>query len=177
MFETDNDVINDDFGIDVDIANPHAQTTVAFETGPNDIDVADSDLASFDVAKVAKPERSSISALENDSAHAVNPLEERVRDCLYQVIDPEIMLNIVDMGLVYAIKIETDPMAGETAILDLTLTTPMCPLTGSIESQVRQTLMGVVRNVQINWVWDPIWDLSMITEAGREQLKAIGFIF
>jgi metal-sulfur cluster biosynthetic enzyme len=98
------------------------------------------------------------------------PLAEKVKDCLYQVVDPEIALNIVDMGLVYGVEVQDD-----TAILDLTLTTPACPLTAMIDAQVRDVLLGVVKDVRINWVWDPIWDLSKITDSGREQLRAIGF--
>jgi metal-sulfur cluster biosynthetic enzyme len=106
----------------------------------------------------------------NNLDFAAESTEAKVKDFLYQVIDPEIALNIVDMGLVYGISVQD-----ELAHLQLTLTTPMCPLTEAIEQQVRQVLLGLVKGVEIEWVWEPVWNFSMITPEGIDQLRSIGF--
>jgi len=99
-------------------------------------------------------------------------LEEAMRD----VVDPELGINVVDLGLVYDIRVDD---AG-VAIIDMTLTSAACPLTDVIEDQTRMALVegpggGLVRDVRINWVWMPPWGPDKITEEGREQLRALGF--
>jgi metal-sulfur cluster biosynthetic enzyme len=103
---------------------------------------------------------------------AVDDLEEAMRD----VVDPELGINVVDLGLVYDIKVEAD----NTATLDMTLTSAACPLTDVIEDQTRAALTGgpgggLVKDFRINWVWMPPWGPEKITEDGREQLRALGF--
>ncbi|WP_067712929.1 metal-sulfur cluster assembly factor [Nocardia yamanashiensis] len=95
-------------------------------------------------------------------------LEEAMRD----VVDPELGINVVDLGLVYGLKVEDN-----IAKLDMTLTSPACPLTDVIEDQSRNALVrsGLVEDLQINWVWMPPWGPDKITEDGREQLRALGF--
>ena len=97
----------------------------------------------------------------------VADLEEAMRD----VVDPELGINVVDLGLVYGITV--DP-AGH-AILDMTLTSAACPLTDVIEDQTDQALSGLVSSFRINWVWMPPWGPDKITDDGREQLRALGF--
>ena len=101
--------------------------------------------------------------------HATNvaDLEEAMRD----VVDPELGINVVDLGLVYGITV--DPQGH--AILDMTLTSAACPLTDVIEDQTAQALDGLVASHRINWVWMPPWGPDKITEDGREQLRALGF--
>lgn len=99
-------------------------------------------------------------------------LEEAMRD----VVDPELGINVVDLGLVYDIRVEED----NTATLDMTLTSAACPLTDVIEDQTRAALTagpggGLVKDFRINWVWMPPWGPEKITEDGREQLRALGF--
>jgi len=102
---------------------------------------------------------------------------EEVIDALYQVIDPELGLNIVDLGLVYGVHVEPPTETDETrVIVDMTLTTPLCPLSDVIENQISSVLSDIFAGpVAVNWVWSPPWDLSKVTAAGHEQLVALGF--
>ncbi|AII03901.1 metal-sulfur cluster assembly factor [Rhodococcus opacus] len=95
-------------------------------------------------------------------------LEEAMRD----VVDPELGINVVDLGLVYGITEEEDVVT-----LDMTLTSAACPLTDVIEDQSRGALVrsGLCNELKINWVWLPPWGPDKITEDGREQLRALGF--
>ncbi|MBC2644097.1 metal-sulfur cluster assembly factor [Rhodococcus sp. NPDC056960] len=95
-------------------------------------------------------------------------LEEAMRD----VVDPELGINVVDLGLVYGITEEEDVVT-----LDMTLTSAACPLTDVIEDQSRGALVrsGLCSELKINWVWLPPWGPDKITEDGREQLRALGF--
>lgn len=97
----------------------------------------------------------------------VAAIEEALRD----VIDPELGINIVDLGLLYGVSIEPDG----TVVLDMTLTTAACPLTDVIEEQAQQALSLIADNVRIQWVWLPPWGPDKITPEGREQLRALGF--
>jgi metal-sulfur cluster biosynthetic enzyme len=100
----------------------------------------------------------------------IEDLEEAMRD----VVDPELGINVVDLGLVYGITVEDDEA---TAVIDMTLTSAACPLTDVIEDQSRNALVrsGLVSELKINWVWMPPWGPDKITEDGREQLRALGF--
>lgn len=95
-------------------------------------------------------------------------VEEAMRD----VIDPELGINVVDLGLVYGIS-EVD----ETVTVDMTLTSAACPLTDVIEEQAKGALVrsGLCDELRINWVWMPPWGPDKITDDGREQLRALGF--
>lgn len=97
----------------------------------------------------------------------VAAIEEALRD----VIDPELGINVVDLGLLYGVSIEPDG----TVVLDMTLTTAACPLTDVIEEQAAQALAYVVDKMRIQWVWLPPWGPDKITPEGREQLRALGF--
>ncbi|WP_151528744.1 MULTISPECIES: metal-sulfur cluster assembly factor [Corynebacterium] len=102
-------------------------------------------------------------------------LAGKVEEYLMDVIDPELGINVVDLGLVYDIWIEGE----STAMVNMTLTSPACPLQGVIEEQantaVLSNLEGEISELQINWVWMPAWGPQMINEEGREQLRALGF--
>src|ERR1700709_1295558 len=106
-------------------------------------------------------------------------LEEAMRD----VVDPELGINVVDLGLVYGITVHGAGTAagpeGTTAVIYMTLTSAACPLTDVIEDQARSVLAGgpqpLVEDIRINWVWMPPWGPDKITEEGREQLRALGF--
>ena len=97
----------------------------------------------------------------------VAAVEEALRD----VIDPELGINVVDLGLLYGVSIESDG----TVVLDMTLTTAACPLTDVIEEQAQQALSLIADKVRIQWVWLPPWGPDKITPEGREQLRALGF--
>ena len=98
------------------------------------------------------------------------PTDEDLVEALKDVIDPELGINIVDLGLLYGITLE-----GNSAIADMTLTSAACPLTDVIEEQAHQSVAGLVDVFRINWVWLPPWGPDRITDDGREQLRALGF--
>jgi metal-sulfur cluster biosynthetic enzyme len=87
------------------------------------------------------------------------------------VIDPELGINVVDLGLVYDMQVDESNIA----ILDMTLTSAACPLQDVIEDQTRSVLQDLTADVKINWVWMPPWGPNRITDDGREQLRSIGF--
>jgi metal-sulfur cluster biosynthetic enzyme len=97
----------------------------------------------------------------------VADVEEAMRD----VVDPELGINVVDLGLVYGITVDGQGHA----VIDMTLTSAACPLTDVIEDQTAQVLEGLVASHRINWVWMPPWGPDKITPEGREQLRALGF--
>lgn len=94
-----------------------------------------------------------------------------VIEALKDVIDPELGINVVDLGLLYGVQID----ANDAVHLDMTLTSAACPLTDVIERQAKIVLTSLAADVQINWVWLPPWGPDCITEDGREQLRALGF--
>jgi metal-sulfur cluster biosynthetic enzyme len=96
---------------------------------------------------------------------------EDVTEAMRDVVDPELGINVVDLGLVYGVTIDE----ANTAVLDMTLTSAACPLTDVIEDQTYSALDGLVNGVRINWVWMPPWGPDKITDDGREQLRALGF--
>ena len=96
---------------------------------------------------------------------------EDVLEALRDVVDPELGINVVDLGLVYGVTLDADRIAS----IDMTLTSAACPLTDVIEDQAREALEGVVSDFRINWVWLPPWGPEHITDDGREQLRALGF--
>jgi metal-sulfur cluster biosynthetic enzyme len=110
----------------------------------------------------------------SDSGSSVTTADQDVEDlleALRDVVDPELGVNVVDLGLVYGVNLESD----RTATIDMTLTSAACPLTDVIEDQTREALEGLVTDFRINWVWLPPWGPEKITEDGREQLRALGF--
>jgi metal-sulfur cluster biosynthetic enzyme len=100
-----------------------------------------------------------------------NEENEDILEALRDVVDPELGINVVDLGLVYGVTLD-----GERNVsIDMTLTSAACPLTDVIEDQAREALEGVVNDFRINWVWLPPWGPENITDDGREQLRALGF--
>ena len=97
----------------------------------------------------------------------IEDIEEAMRD----VVDPELGINVVDLGLVYDVHLDEH----SNAVLDMTLTSAACPLTDVITDQTEAALEGLVGDVAINWVWMPPWGPDKITDDGREQLRALGF--
>lgn len=96
---------------------------------------------------------------------------DQVLEAIKEVIDPEMGVNIVDLGLIYDLKLAED----ESLLIHMTLTSAGCPLTDIIEEQMGQALNGVVEAFRINWVWMPPWGTEKITDDGKEQMRAIGF--
>ena len=94
-----------------------------------------------------------------------------VTEAMKDVIDPELGINVVDLGLVYDMQVDESNIA----ILDMTLTSAACPLQDVIEDQTRSVLQDLTADVKINWVWMPPWGPNRITDDGREHLRASGF--
>jgi len=99
------------------------------------------------------------------------PTVEDVSEALKDVVDPELGINVVDLGLIYGLHLEPD----NTLTIDMTLTSAACPLTDVIEDQTETALEGLVESFVINWVWMPPWGMEKITPDGRDQLRALGF--
>ena len=95
-----------------------------------------------------------------------------VRDALAEVIDPDLGVNIVDLGFVRGIALD-----GRTAVITMTLTSAACPRTGVLEDQIRAGLvpLSCIDDFRVDWQWIPAWRPADITDSGREQLRAIGF--
>jgi metal-sulfur cluster biosynthetic enzyme len=96
---------------------------------------------------------------------------EDLWEAMKDVVDPELGINVVDLGLVYDVHVDE----GNVATLDMTLTSAACPLTDVIEDQTRAALDNLVESFTINWVWMPPWGPDKITDDGREMLRALGF--
>ena len=94
-----------------------------------------------------------------------------VTEAMKDVVDPELGINVVDLGLVYGVHLDES----HSCVLDMTLTSAACPLTDVIQDQTESALEGLVNGVAINWVWMPPWGPDKITDDGREQLRALGF--
>ncbi len=94
--------------------------------------------------------------------------EERIVEVLKTVYDPEIPVNIYDLGLVYKIDLKDDG----TLDVDMTLTAPNCPMGDYIMEDVRQKLEGIedVKQANVNLVFDPVWDQSMMSDEAKVDL-------
>lgn len=93
-----------------------------------------------------------------------------VWDALYDVLDPDLGVNVVDLGFVRGVTVGEDGV-----VLTMTLTSPACPLTGVMEDQIGTALADVVPGFRVDWVWSPAWKPADISADGRDQLRAIGF--
>lgn len=95
--------------------------------------------------------------------------QERIIELLKTVYDPEIPVDIYQMGMIYEVKANTDGLA----YVKMTLTSPSCPVAGSLPGEVEQKVKGVegIKDAKIDLVWDPPWEMSMISEAARLQLN------
>src|SRR6266436_6100941 len=95
-----------------------------------------------------------------------SPEVEDLLEALRDVVDPELGINVVDLGLVYGLTVDD----ANIAVIDMTLTSAACPLQDVIEDQMRMSLDGLVADFRVNWVWMPPWGPDKITDDGREQL-------
>lgn|SRR5690625_3690000 len=95
-------------------------------------------------------------------------LVEQVTEALYDVIDPELDVNIVDLGLVYNVEADADRNIQVT----MTLTTPGCPLHDSIVGGVRNRISEIegIGKIDVQLVWEPAWNPTMMTDRGKLQL-------
>lgn len=103
----------------------------------------------------------------------MNNLQEQVWEILHDVYDPEIPLNIADLGLIYDLKVSDE---GEVYIL-MTLTSPGCPVGDMLADEIRYRTMSLpgVKDVQVEFTFDPVWTPERISEEGKQMLRAFGF--
>jgi len=97
--------------------------------------------------------------------------QEEVLEALRDVVDPELGINVVDLGLIYGLTVDES----NVAIIAMTLTSAACPLQDVIEDQIRTATSSLVNDFRVNWVWMPPWGPDKITDDGRDQLRALGF--
>ena len=132
-------------------------------TDPPEAQGRPSDLVKDDLPDTVGSEHSE----QVDDQRLLEDIEEALKD----VVDPELGINVVDLGLIYGLHLEDD----DSLTIDMTLTSAACPLTDVIEDQTQTALEGLVDRWVINWVWMPPWGMEMITDDGRDQLRALGF--
>lgn len=103
-----------------------------------------------------------------EDASATTDLEAQIVNALRQVYDPEIPINIYEMGLIYNVDIGDDGAVEVT----MTLTSPACPVAGSLPGEVQMRVESVagVKSANVELVWDPVWNPSMMSEAARLEL-------
>jgi metal-sulfur cluster biosynthetic enzyme len=99
-------------------------------------------------------------------------LFDQVEESLKDVMDPELGINVVDLGLIYDLAWDDENNA---LVISMTLTSAGCPLTDVLEEQTAEALDGVVEAFRINWVWMPPWGPERITDDGRDMMRALGF--
>jgi FeS assembly SUF system protein len=111
----------------------------------------------------------SADATDKDRQAEIDQLSERVIEALRTVYDPEIPVNIFELGLVYKIDIDDDR---NHVHIDMTLTSPMCPVAETLPEEVRCKVEAVegVTEAEVNVVWDPPWNPSMMTEEAQLEL-------
>lgn len=102
---------------------------------------------------------------------SAKPSQDEILEAMRDVIDPELGVNVVDLGLVYGIDVDD----ANNATIDMTLTTPTCPLYDYLEEQIDVVLSSVVASTTVNWVMEPLWSPHNISEEGRDQLRAMGY--
>lgn len=138
--------------------------TVATQAGLARIDEKDVDALGIDP-----------SAVKTEKQAVEGSLEEAVWNQLKTVFDPEIPVNVVDLGLIYDCAIEKDD-AGQTNVrVKMTLTAPGCGMGPTIAADARQKVLMLdgVDDAAVDLVWDPPWNQSMISEAGRMKLGLV----
>lgn len=99
-------------------------------------------------------------------------LEHKIIEALKEIYDPEIPVNIYDLGLIYSIEIESDPDAGNQVDVDMTLTAPACPVAGTLPGMVETAIKKVegVAGARVTLVWDPPWTADRMSDDARMLL-------
>lgn len=120
----------------------------------------------FKLAKLAK--RTSPGNDQNTIPHDIEALQEKIVATLREVHDPEIPVNIYDLGLIYRIVIDED----HHVKIDMTLTAPACPVAGTLPGQVEDAIRSIhgVRDAQVQLVWDPPWTQEKMSDEARLEL-------
>tara|TARA_Y100000817_G_C16771488_1_gene506327 strand:- start:359 stop:658 length:300 start_codon:yes stop_codon:yes gene_type:complete len=96
-------------------------------------------------------------------------LKEKVIAEIKKIYDPEIPVNIYELGLIYDVTIDND----NKVYVKMTLTTPNCPVAESLPNEVKNSIKEIkeVKDVSLDLVWDPPWDKSMMSEAAKLELN------
>ena len=96
-------------------------------------------------------------------------LKDKIIEEIKKIYDPEIPVNIYDLGLIYDVKVENK----NTAKVKMTLTSPNCPVAESLPKEVKDGIMQVegIENVDLDLVWDPPWDKNRMSEAAKLELN------
>jgi len=96
------------------------------------------------------------------------PLEDRITEALKTVYDPEIPVDIYELGLIYDVQVEE----GNNVKIQMTLTSPACPVAGSLPGEVEMAVAGVhdVESCEVELVWDPAWNPEMMSEPAKLDL-------
>jgi metal-sulfur cluster biosynthetic enzyme/ribosomal protein L22 len=149
------------------VATPPAPSAVVAPPAPSAVAAPPSAAVAPPAAVAALAPASSVATDERLAESA-----RTVRNALSEVIDPDLGVNIVDLGFVRAVSIQE-----RTAVITMTLTSAACPLTGVLESQIRTELAPLphIDGFRVDWQWVPAWRPADMTDSGREQLRAIGF--
>jgi FeS assembly SUF system protein len=116
-----------------------------------------------------EPDAAATEEVERPEPDAGDPeLQARVLEALKTVQDPEIPVNLVDLGLIYELIVRRDG----TVYVEMTLTTPACPVAGALPSQVQQAVAAVagVNDVRVKLVWTPPWSQDRMSEEARLEL-------
>lgn len=144
--------------------------TVATHHGLLRIDERDADALGFSAEPEAGAAPAPSTGVQDDT-----PIEEQLWNALRLVYDPEIPVNIVDLGLVYDCRAQDRDEGGRCAIVKMTLTAPGCAMGPMIAEDARRRLLQVpgIEAADVELVWDPPWNQDMISEAGRMQLGMI----
>ena len=96
-------------------------------------------------------------------------LKDKIIHEIKKIYDPEIPVNIYELGLIYKIEINKE----NKVKIDMTLTTPNCPVAESLPKEVKESIMKIdgIKEVDLNLVWDPPWDKTMMSEAAKLELN------
>lgn len=134
--------------------------TVATPSGLARVELKDADALGMDDAEGPLPHKPAGSA------------EEAVWSQLKTVFDPEIPVNVVDLGLIYDCQVTRGVSGGNSVLVRMTLTAPGCGMGPAIASDARQKILAIegVEDAEVELVWDPPWNQSMISEEGRMKL-------
>jgi probable FeS assembly SUF system protein SufT len=110
-----------------------------------------------------------------DSKKLEGPAEEAVWSQLKTVFDPEIPVNVVDLGLIYDCRVQKTELGGNSVLVRMTLTAPGCGMGPAIAADARQKILAIegVDDAEVEMVWDPPWNQSMISEEGRMKLGLV----
>lgn len=107
-----------------------------------------------------------------DNTKLSDKLFDDVVEAMKDIVDPELGINVVDLGLVYGLSWDPEE---DALIIHMTLTSAGCPLTDVIEEDTANALDGIVERFRMDWVWIPAWGPHLITEDGRDMMRSMGF--